>query len=205
MLSLPNVVLKSRNFWLDSAFSGEVYNVLDTSNKKRWNKNIKMSYSSSVNVNSVHSCNFAYLVWCFADSAMAYSATTVFPAEVCAATNTLSCDSMWIMACFWNGSSSNGHWRYKMDIPKTMHAYTTHKKFYICSMYIPQSQAVAPWFWILLLPCSSHLPLPNDVALQTSTDSQDCLQGPAWCTHLTVVLVHSPYYYPNFNPYSTLR
>lgn len=31
-----------------------------------------------------------YLVICFAASAIAYSATTVFPAEVCAATNTES-------------------------------------------------------------------------------------------------------------------
>lgn len=107
MLSLPNVVRKSRNFWFDSAFSGEVYNVLDTSNKGSWLNNVSTKYSGSLRWRSL--LHISYLVWCFADSAMAYSATTVFPADVCAATNTFSCDSMWIMACFWNGSSSNGH------------------------------------------------------------------------------------------------
>ena len=51
------------------------------------------------------------LVMCCLDSAMAYSATTVLPADVWAAMNTLSCSSRWRIACFWKLSSVNGHWR----------------------------------------------------------------------------------------------
>lgn len=51
-----------------------------------------------------------HLVMCFWERAMAYSATTVLPADVCAATNTESCASSLRMACFWKTSSSNGHW-----------------------------------------------------------------------------------------------
>ena len=40
-------------------------------------------------------------------SAIAYSAVTVFPAEVCADTSTLSLFSMHRMASSWNGSSWN--------------------------------------------------------------------------------------------------
>ena len=40
--------------------------------------------------------------------AMAYSAVTVFPAEVCAATKTLSPFSILKIARFWKPSSSNG-------------------------------------------------------------------------------------------------
>ena len=52
-----------------------------------------------------------HLVMCFWERAMAYSATTVLPADVCAATNTDSWASSLSMACFWKTSSSNGHWR----------------------------------------------------------------------------------------------
>ena len=38
---------------------------------------------------------------------MAYSATTVLPADVCAETRTDSSRSMHATAAFWNGSSSN--------------------------------------------------------------------------------------------------
>jgi hypothetical protein len=47
---------------------------------------------------------------CFWARAIAYSATTVFPAEVCAATKTESPISKWYTASFWNVSSSNGYW-----------------------------------------------------------------------------------------------
>lgn len=50
-----------------------------------------------------------HLVMCFWERAMAYSATTVLPADVCAATNTESWFSSLSMACFWKTSSSNGH------------------------------------------------------------------------------------------------
>lgn len=40
--------------------------------------------------------------------AIAYSATTVFPADVCAETRTDSSRSMEAMATFWKGSSSKG-------------------------------------------------------------------------------------------------
>lgn len=43
------------------------------------------------------------------ERAMAYSATTVFPAEVCADTNTDWQFSMHRSASFWNGSSTNGY------------------------------------------------------------------------------------------------
>jgi hypothetical protein len=46
---------------------------------------------------------------CFAARAMAYSATTVFPAEVCAATKTESPFSRWYTASFWKLSSSKGY------------------------------------------------------------------------------------------------
>lgn len=48
---------------------------------------------------------------CLRAIAMAYSATTVFPADVWAATKTHSFSSRWTMACFWNVSSSNGYCR----------------------------------------------------------------------------------------------
>lgn len=60
---------------------------------------------------SNHDQRCTHLVICFWESAMAYSATTVFPADVCAATNTESWASSLRMACFWNTSSSKGHWR----------------------------------------------------------------------------------------------
>lgn len=41
--------------------------------------------------------------------AHAYSATTVLPAEVCAATRTDWLRSRQRIACFWKVSSSNGH------------------------------------------------------------------------------------------------
>ena len=47
---------------------------------------------------------------CFEASPIAYSATTVFPALVCAATNTLSPISRWYTASFWNVSNSNGYY-----------------------------------------------------------------------------------------------
>ena len=47
-------------------------------------------------------------VQCLAASAKAYSAATVLPAEVCAATNTDRPASMCTMASFWNVSSSKG-------------------------------------------------------------------------------------------------
>ena len=47
---------------------------------------------------------------CFAARAMAYSATTVLPAEVCAATNTESPFSRWYTASFWKLSSSKGYY-----------------------------------------------------------------------------------------------
>ena len=50
-----------------------------------------------------------HLVRCLRASAMAYSATTVLPADVCAATNTHSCFSRCKIARFWNVSSSNGN------------------------------------------------------------------------------------------------
>jgi hypothetical protein len=50
------------------------------------------------------------LVMCFMDKAIAYSATAVLPADVCAATSTLSWFSRCSTACFWNVSNSNGHW-----------------------------------------------------------------------------------------------
>lgn len=43
----------------------------------------------------LNSLSAIYLVMCFADRAIAYSATTVLPAEVCAATKTLSPFSKW--------------------------------------------------------------------------------------------------------------
>ena len=46
---------------------------------------------------------------CFVASANAYSATAVLPADVCAATNTLSPRSRRYAASFWNASSSNGN------------------------------------------------------------------------------------------------
>ena len=46
------------------------------------------------------------LVMCFCDRAMAYSATTVFPADVCAEMNTDWLFSRQMMACFWKVSSS---------------------------------------------------------------------------------------------------
>ena len=48
-------------------------------------------------------------VQCFVASANAYSATAVLPADVCAATNTLSPRSKRYAASFWNASSSNGN------------------------------------------------------------------------------------------------
>ena len=51
-----------------------------------------------------------HLVMCFWERAMAYSATTVLPADVWAATNTESWASSRSTACFWKTSSSNGHW-----------------------------------------------------------------------------------------------
>ena len=50
---------------------------------------------------------------CLLASAMAYSATTVFPAEVWAATNTLSLVSKHRTACFWKVSNSNFHYKPK--------------------------------------------------------------------------------------------
>ena len=50
-----------------------------------------------------------HLVMWLRDSAMAYSATTVLPAEVCAATKTFCLDSICNMACFWKVSSSKGY------------------------------------------------------------------------------------------------
>jgi hypothetical protein len=47
---------------------------------------------------------------CFIARAMAYSATTVLPAEVWAATNTLSPISRWYTASFWKLSSSKGYY-----------------------------------------------------------------------------------------------
>ena len=47
-------------------------------------------------------------VWWRIASAIAYSATAVLPAEVCAATKTFSPRSRWTTARFWNTSSSNG-------------------------------------------------------------------------------------------------
>jgi hypothetical protein len=47
---------------------------------------------------------------CFAAKAIAYSATTVFPAEVWAATNTLSPISRRYTASFWKLSSSKGYY-----------------------------------------------------------------------------------------------
>lgn len=58
-------------------------------------------------------CNFTDRVMCFIDNAIAYSATTVLPAEVCAATKTLSCFSRCKIACFWKTSGSNGHCNHK--------------------------------------------------------------------------------------------
>ena len=43
------------------------------------------------------------------DLAMAYSATTVFPAEVCAATSTDSFRSTYPMAVCWKGSRVKGY------------------------------------------------------------------------------------------------
>lgn len=56
-----------------------------------------------------------YLVLCSKERAMAYSATTVLPADVWAATNTQSWLWRWRMACFWNRSSSNGNWRWEKN------------------------------------------------------------------------------------------
>ena len=52
-----------------------------------------------------------YLVMCLLANAMAYSATTVFPADVWAATKTLSLFSKQSTACFWKVSSSNFHYK----------------------------------------------------------------------------------------------
>ena len=43
------------------------------------------------------------------DNAMAYYATAVLPAEVCAQTRTDSSDSMALMAFCWKGSKLNGY------------------------------------------------------------------------------------------------
>ena len=48
-------------------------------------------------------------VQCFVASAKAYSATTVLPADVCAATKTHSLRSSRYIASFWKVSSSNGN------------------------------------------------------------------------------------------------
>lgn len=64
------------------------------------------------------------LVMCLRDSAIAYSATTVFPAEVCAATKTLSWVSKCNTACFWKTSNSNGHYEeenHPLNLRYTMH------------------------------------------------------------------------------------
>ena len=71
-----NSSLSSRNFWFDSAFSGDVYTT-------RWPSRSAM--------------------------AMAYSATTVFPADVCAATITLSRCSMTSTDFCWKVSRRNGY------------------------------------------------------------------------------------------------
>ena len=69
-----------------------------------------------------------YLVMCLSDSAMAYSAITVFPAEVWAAINTLSWFSRCNIACFWNTSNSNGHWN---EIIKTFCQFFFYYKILI--------------------------------------------------------------------------
>ena len=62
--------------------------------------------------------NKSNLVMCFRERAIAYSATTVFPAEVWAATKTLSWFSKCRIACFWNTSNSNGHCNYNRSSKK---------------------------------------------------------------------------------------
>ena len=47
--------------------------------------------------------------WSRSETAIAYSAQTVFPAEVCAETRTDSSRSMQLTAAFWNGSSSKAY------------------------------------------------------------------------------------------------
>ena len=69
-----------------------------------------------------------YLVMCLSDSAMAYSAITVFPDEVWAAINTLSWFSRCNIACFWNTSNSNGHWN---EIIKTFCQFFFYYKILI--------------------------------------------------------------------------
>lgn len=75
--SAPKVCLKSLNFWFESALMGDVYTALRRA----------LHQMSS---NKLPKLNGAHLVMCLMASAMAYSATTVLPAEVCAATKTLS-------------------------------------------------------------------------------------------------------------------
>lgn len=51
---------------------------------------------------------YTHRVMCFMASAIAYSATTVLPADVCAATNTQSPCSRWTIASLWKMSSWKG-------------------------------------------------------------------------------------------------
>lgn len=91
-----NSSVNSRNFWLDKALIGVVYITLCLSFNDLAMEYLKY-YIQIYNQASYH---LPFIT---------YSATTVFPADVWADTNTLWLFSMHKIASFWKGSNRKGY------------------------------------------------------------------------------------------------
>lgn len=86
----------------------------------------------------------SYLVICFWDKAIAYSATTVFPADVWAAMKTDSLFSKQRTACFWKVSNSKGLWSKFSFI---YGAFFWESKILPCKSHMGYS-LVKIWYWL---------------------------------------------------------
>ena len=79
---------------------------------------------------------------------MAYSATTVFPADVCAEMNTDWLFSRQMMACFWKVSSSND---LKEQVRSVQHNLVKNaskdklQELYTIKEFVDQDQDANPW------------------------------------------------------------
>lgn len=96
-----------------------------------------------------------------ADSAIAYSATTVLPADVCAATSTDSSRSMCMIAAFWNVSSSNAN-------SSAMCGTCSRKRETSLTSIAAHSRAVWP---VTARCCCSRLRVASSMCSSNSSDS----------------------------------